>query len=520
MRRTRHSIAVVIAALLATYAAAQNTDPSTIVATARGMRVSADQIETYARLLRSPHPDLLAAFASKSEPERRDAEYFLKRALLEMPWSTRMADMAKAADFPLTAPEQAAIDDAYQQCLISEWQQSQVEKLTTLTREQVRDLWSRYGNQFGSPAMREVSYIYVSTTSTATAAKRQHVMNTLKAVRDQVLSGTMSFKQAAQLYSEAPSAGNGGLAGYVQKDSPYNKRFIDLVFSTPERTISSPTELHNGIYLVQVGKVVPATKPDENDALSSAALQTELLGIARAELARDTGKQLKEKYPGKQLAEAVALQAASIGTSFPECELTRQLMAMRALGLSYFAHIHEKDFEPTDTETADYYTSNPSEMKEEGIWRLTMFLVPVSGSPDAKVASREEARKIIAEVREKAAKGSTSETLLDAYSPDVLTIQKNPDWLKGSGDAAADGELLKMSPGEFTPVHVGNVGAYFFRLDDKRELPTKPLSAMREYIVGVLRATKMNTIIEADQVRHAKEVGLKAVGPLEGLKLY
>ena len=94
---------------------------------------------------------------------------------------------------------------------------------------------------------------------------------------------------------------------------------------------------------------------------------------------------------------------------------------------------HEKDFEPSNTEIEAYYTSNPSEMKEEGIWSVAL-------AADAEVERvlRELAEAVVA--------------LLDQLEP--VHLEDVPEALaraKREGKAVLAHARLGSGEGELVP---------------------------------------------------------------------
>ena len=148
-------------------------------------------------------------------------------------------------------------------------------------------------------------------------------------------------------------------------------------------------------------------------------------------------------------------------------------------------------------------------MNEQGQWKLTRFLIPVSGKKESPVRNREQAIRVVEEMRRSLSNGKGEDEITKMYSSKGLRILSTGEWVNGSDFAKADEELLKMKPGGLTSVFWGREGAFFFRLDDKRALPKLPLEKKRSYIARNLRAEKYQKCYEANRKKLMQQLQMK-----------
>ncbi|MCX7020412.1 MAG: peptidyl-prolyl cis-trans isomerase [Candidatus Sumerlaeota bacterium] len=483
---------------------------SEVVARYDGGVVTAEEAVLYAPYTGVAFHDLLNALKSAADPNERSLiSSDLNLVVEEIVWNRHMAAKARAEDIQLSAPLLSDVQSNIDSCVLAKWQKGVADTVTTLAGAELTAEFHKRREMFEHPEMRDVSCVFISTTATKTAREREAIKAQLEDAQAQIDAGKLTFADAARRYSEAPSAAGGGTIGTVSRGGQMNSQFVDLVFSLPVNTMSSVTLLRNGYYIIRVNSVVPEKIfTDEQASRSSEIVQT-LLGIARKEAISSATKAAMSKHQdARNEKEAVILSLHDDNLTFPECEILGQLLKDRLLARQYFIAQHAREWEPSERELREYYEQNESQMLEDGQFRLTRFLIPVTGAADAVVRSRDGAEKIARRARAALEKGATTDALRADFAMEGLTIQPMREWVRGSNDARADQELLKMTPSGLTPVFIGADGAHFFRLDAKRKPARLPYEAKIAYITGNVRSLKTQKAYDEDRKQAANELKL------------
>ena len=473
--------------------------------------ISPSDLRHYATAVSLPYRDPLQTFVtSKDANEREDAKQFVASGLEGIVWVRHYARLAQSAGAVVAPQEQAGITSAYYSCVGGAYDSDLRKKAREANEDNIADLYRLLGKQVVRPELRDVSYICRFTSGGAELARNEHIQRQLESVREEIISGQVRFEEAAERYSEAPSAANGGKAGTISATEKLNPRFMHLVFSLAADTISSVTLLHNGYYILRVGAIHPAVSPTLDDVFESADLKQQLLNLASQTSVSDVLAHAKKQFPeAKSDDEAMGRLALSRGFDSTECKGVREMAEQYKLAFGYFAEKHLSDITPSEQEIRSYYGSHKSEMFGEGIWRLTKFLVPAESKRGGRIRSRDEAAGLAEQVRKEVAGGSDPELLRNQFAGDGLQITPPLGWIQSTGDAKADETILQLAPGSDTQVYLGHEGAYFFRVESKRQMPILPLDAQRQNIINILTREKFEKAKEADRKALAAQLQLR-----------
>lgn len=472
-----------------------------IVAKYKNGKVTEKELKLYFNYLGYPDSDPLKTFKTSTDNYTlQELRNVIDSIVSDIIWDNNFAPLATMKNYNLPEKQINLIDDTYNNCVFQNWSMSISDSLTTLTKSEIANVFSKYSQDFEFPEMREVSYIFKMTSDTLTMSEKNKIYEQIKNIHDEIRNKKIKFDEAARLYSEAPSAAQGGFIGLVRKDAKFNKNFMNLVFSTEDKQLSPVTLLHNGYYIIYIHSIIPEQKITEEKLFSSDEIQKQLLNYAKDDLIANKIKDAKNKFPEtKDDYEAVFKLIKSQGYKYDDCEILKQLISNRLYARGYFYEKHKQDFEPTESEITDYYNQNPHEMYEEGQWKLTKFIVEVKGEKDSKVKSRVEAIEIMNKILDELKSGVDESIVEEKYRSYNLQILSTTGWVNGSNFAKADNELLQMKPSELTSVFYDKEGAFFFRLDDKRSLPKQSLEQKREYIVNNLRALKYDKLYQKER---------------------
>jgi len=489
----------------------ETSQDSNVIARYQNGNVTEPELNLYLKYLGYQVQNPLKAYnLTQDKGAVSELESVITGAVEDIIWDREYSQIARASDFHLKEELVANIAGVFNKCVSDHWIARLSDSVTTLTRAELFDVFEKHRKDFEHPEMREVSYIFQMTTDTMTLSQKDELYRKLSQVREDVIGDRLTFKDAALMYSEAYSAADGGYIGLVSKDSTFNRKFIDLVFSTPGKTLLPVTLLHNGYYIVYIHSIVPEKKIDKDELSHSPEIQKRLIAYAREDFLKTQQEKAREAYKeARNEIEAISLFAQSQGFKCDDCEILKRILTERNMARGWFSQTRQGDFEPTESEILDYYNTHPSEMNEQGQWKLTGFHIPVSGKRESPVRNREQAIRVVEEMRRNLLDGKGEDEITKTYSSRGLKILSTGEWVNGSDFAKADEELLKMKPGGLTSVFWGREGAFFFRLDDKRALPKLPLEKKRSYIARNLRAEKYQKYYEENRKKLMQQLQMK-----------
>jgi peptidyl-prolyl cis-trans isomerase SurA len=122
---------------------------------------------------------------------------------------------------------------------------------TDLTRTQVAEIYAEYADSLPSLG---TSYRFqkIEIPLRADDAQRQEVYSTILSIREDIMSGDMSFTEAAQEYSRGPNASRGGHFGFVSRGDLALQSLERELFKYEPGDISPPIESSIGFHLVKV----------------------------------------------------------------------------------------------------------------------------------------------------------------------------------------------------------------------------------------------------------------------------
>lgn len=473
--------------------------------------ISGSDLRHIAKIAQYPYGDPGYTFSHTADTnERDDAKQYVQTGAEEIVWGRHNARLARSSGITPGKADTAKIGSGYYEC-IGDAYDSQVRDQTR--RANSNDLSIAYGilgDQLVRPEMREVAYLCRFTSAPAETPENTKIRDQLDKVRGDVLEGRLSFEDAAIRYSEAPSAGNGGRIGTIRETEQLNPKFMSLAFSMTSNTISRVQRLHNGYYIVRVGAVYPREHPTLDQVKRSQDLRITLLNLAAQTSISEVLAVAKRKYPKAQTDnEAMGLLALERGFRPDDCDARRELAELYELAMDAFAERHRADIISSEAEIEQYYAMHKEEMHEEGIWRVTKVLIPPESRKSFVPRSRDAAAKIATVARTSLQQGTSLDAMKSQFKRDDIQVIPPAGWIQGTGDAKADESILKMNAGEVTPVFIGEDGAYFFRIESKRQMPLRSLEAERQNIVAILNRNKFDALREAERKALAAKLQLR-----------
>ena len=119
-----------------------------------------------------------------------------------------------------------------------------------------------------------------------------------ESLRQDLLSGRITFAEAVEKYSAGPSRANGGKLGFIGRHGPMDNAFSRAAFALNPGEIGTPIRTQFGVHLIRCDEIRPGTKqladvePEVRDALARELLEK----LAQAERPR-TPVKYADKFP-------------------------------------------------------------------------------------------------------------------------------------------------------------------------------------------------------------------------------
>ncbi|MCA8987058.1 MAG: peptidylprolyl isomerase [Planctomycetaceae bacterium] len=125
-----------------------------------------------------------------------------------------------------------------------------------VTADQLREYYESHQKELDG-TRREASQIFMKLPAGSSDEQVRQVQEKLSQIRQEVLSGTLSFAEAAKKYSESPTAARGGELGEFTFTGQMPAEITRMTFSTSVGELSQPFQSPYGMHLVQVTKETP-----------------------------------------------------------------------------------------------------------------------------------------------------------------------------------------------------------------------------------------------------------------------
>jgi peptidyl-prolyl cis-trans isomerase C len=106
----------------------------------------------------------------------------------------------------------------------------------------------------------EVQASHILLRAESAGENYQQVVELAKRIREGIESGKVTWDQAAQKFSVAPSRASGGDVGYFPRNGVMHENFAKAAFELEPGKISEPVTTPFGIHLIRAGDSKPGTK--------------------------------------------------------------------------------------------------------------------------------------------------------------------------------------------------------------------------------------------------------------------
>ena len=187
--------------------------------------------------------------------------------------------------------------------LTSQMQKKIVDEVT-ITPEEVRNFFKAIPADeiptFG--AEMEVAQIVVKPV--ITEEEKNRVIEKLKEIRQDVLSGSSFFSKAV-LFSEDPGSSSNGGFYKMNRKTQFVKEFKDVAFSLAEGEISEPFETEFGYHIIMVEKI-KGQEVELRHILISPKVSSQAIKDAKAKI-----ETIKAKIDSKEISFADAAKSSS-----------------------------------------------------------------------------------------------------------------------------------------------------------------------------------------------------------------
>jgi len=167
-----------------------------------------------------------------------------------------------------------------------------------LTDKLLQAYFKAHARQFDGTELR-VSHILLTHAAGSPPEKTAH------RIRDEILSGSLTFAEAASKYSASPSGKNGGDIGLISRFEPMPEAFSQAAFSLKKNEISRPVESAFGWHLITVTEIKPGQKTWTDARSELASVVARRLFQRAAELQRPRAEIKRTGSP----AESTSVQS-------------------------------------------------------------------------------------------------------------------------------------------------------------------------------------------------------------------
>lgn len=128
-----------------------------------------------------------------------------------------------------------------------------------LTDKNLENYFNKHRREFDGTQLR-VSQILLKVKSDD-RRDWDAVLEEARGLRESIVSGSISFADAAKVRSQAPSAKKGGDIGLISRHEPMPESFSRIAFRLQKGDVSQPITTVFGVHLIQCTEIKPGQKP-------------------------------------------------------------------------------------------------------------------------------------------------------------------------------------------------------------------------------------------------------------------
>jgi hypothetical protein len=464
-----------------------------------GLLLTREEVTAFVQLRTGSATDPFRLAEHTQDPaEREAAEKMIRDAVGALVWIQTMQPVVERLEIVLDPAVAEAIAATHEACVASACRNALALEAERLDDEQLRRSFEQVAEQFRTSERRALSYIFLATPPDMPVEEVERRRALLGRIREEILAGATSLREAAILHSEAPSASRGGALGNITAETPMNPALRQFIFSLRAGELSEVVQLHNGLYLAELTGVVPASSPDVDQVLASQEMRLRLLGLIVRPRLEDLVQQTITRHgeSGDTPVRALARAAEAMGVDVGHCDLARDLETRFLLSRKAFDLLHADALKVDESAVQAYYDKYADSFRERGLFQLRILRVPVVSRQDSKVPSLSRALELLNGVRDRIAVEGI-EWLESSELAEWVEAMDTEGWVQSTGIGLADEAILGTEPGGWTPVIRGTDSAWLFFVKDKRVPPIRPLAEVWNEIVASLTTDRRNALLEA-----------------------
>jgi hypothetical protein len=182
----------------------------------------------------------------------------------------------------------------------------------------------------------------------------------------------------------------------------------------------------------------------------------------------------------------------------PEFEELMKIVRVRTLAAAYSRFLEQKFGNPSPEEVEAYYRQNISRFEQLQLDRVFVPRLNAKKPNENRVDFEKKARQVIAEMRERAAKGEDAEKLqAEAYTTLGLTSPPPTNFgfkRKGAFPPVLEQELFSLHPGEVSKTQVDPAGFTFYKV---RSHDALPLASLKDQLAHELTEKNREAAVRA-----------------------
>jgi len=240
-----------------------------IAATVDGQPIYAREVEReLARVVgkRKIEPAALTALRQKARSQLVDRRLILAYlADKGLAASSQDIDLAIGRVRKQLAQQEVSLDDYVKDAGMSmdefrhalNWQISWRRYLQKfITDDNLQRYFDKHRRQFDGTEIR-VAHILFKVTPRNDEEALSDAIDRAEQIRQQILSGELSFADAAREHSDAPTGANGGDIGFITRHQPMPEPFSQAAFALDKGQTSQPVVSPVGVHLIQCAEIKP-----------------------------------------------------------------------------------------------------------------------------------------------------------------------------------------------------------------------------------------------------------------------
>lgn len=128
-----------------------------------------------------------------------------------------------------------------------------------VTDQRLSEYFQQHRRQFDGSQV-SVSHILLGLPREAGPRTTNELVHRAEGIREEIVSGKISFAAAAAKYSSGPSAAKGGELGFIQRHGAMVESFARAAFALEPGEVSRPVVTTFGVHLIRAGEIKPGGK--------------------------------------------------------------------------------------------------------------------------------------------------------------------------------------------------------------------------------------------------------------------